>query len=178
LGALGDAGCVTTDDDALAEMVRMMANYGSKEKYVNEVPGMNSRTDEIQAAVLDVKLLRLDADNERRRWIANAYMEGIDNPLIVLPRLPKDQREHVFYVFPIRCSYRQQLMDFLREKGIETLIHYPIPPHQQAAMPMFAHLKLPVTEQIHREILSLPISPMMSEDEIRMVVDAINQFNP
>lgn len=178
LGALGDAGCVTTDDDALAEMVRMMANYGSKEKYVNEVPGMNSRTDEIQAAVLDVKLLRLDADNERRRWIANAYMEGIDNPLIVLPRMPKDQREHVFYVFPVRCSYRQQLMDYLREKGIETLIHYPIPPHQQAALPMFAHLKLPVTEQIHREILSLPISPMMSEAEIRMVIDAINQFNP
>lgn len=177
LGALGDSGCVTTDDDALAEMVRMMANYGSKEKYVNEVPGMNSRTDEIQAAVLDVKLHRLDADNERRRWIANAYMEGIDNPLIVLPRVPKDLREHVFYVFPIRCSYRQQLMDYLREKGIETLIHYPIPPHQQAALPMFAHLKLPVTEQIHREILSLPISPMMSEAEICMVINAINQFN-
>lgn len=177
LGALGDSGCVTTDDDALAEMVRMMANYGSKEKYVNEVPGMNSRTDEIQAAVLDVKLHRLDADNERRRWIANAYMEGIDNPLIVLPRVPKDLREHVFYVFPIRCSYRQQLMDYLREKGIETLIHYPIPPHQQAALTMFAHLKLPVTEQIHREILSLPISPMMSEAEICMVINAINQFN-
>ena len=177
LGALGDSGCVTTDDDALAEMVRMMANYGSKEKYVNEVPGMNSRTDEIQAAVLDVKLCRLDADNERRRWIANAYMEGIDNPLIVLPRVPKDLREHVFYVFPIRCSYRQQLMDYLCEKGIETLIHYPIPPHQQAALPMFAHLKLPITEQIHREILSLPISPMMSEAEICMVINAINQFN-
>ncbi|MCR5179815.1 MAG: GNAT family N-acetyltransferase, partial [Bacteroidaceae bacterium] len=121
LGALGDAGCVTTDDDTLAEMVRMMGNYGSKEKYVNEIPGINSRTDELQAAVLSVKLPRLDNDNARRRQIARRYMEEIDNPMITHPNMPKDELEHVFYVYAIRCSYRQQLIDWLKDAGIETL---------------------------------------------------------
>lgn len=178
LGALGDSGCVTTDDDMLAEMIRKMANYGSAEKYVHEVEGMNSRTDELQAAVLNLKLNRLDADNERRRWIAKRYIEGIDNPLIVEPVIPKDENEHVFYVFPIRCGYRQQLMTWLKEQGVDTLIHYPIPPHHQQALPEFSSLKLPITEQIHREILSLPISPLMTETEIDHVIDAINRFNP
>ena len=178
LGALSDAGCVMTDDDTLAEIVRMMANYGSKEKYVNEVPGINSRTDEIQAAVLDVKLPRLDADNERRRWIAQRYLEGISTPLIVKPNMPKDEREHVFYVFPVRCSYRQQLMKWLKEHGVETLIHYPIPPHMQHAFSQWAGMKFPVSEQIHREILSLPISPVMTNREVERVIEAINLFNP
>lgn len=178
LGALGDSGCVTTDDDTLAEMIRMMANYGSKKKYVNEVEGINSRTDEIQAAVLDVKLPRLDADNERRRWIAHRYMEGIDNPLITCPVMPRDENEHVFYVFPVRTGYRSQLITWLKQQGIETLIHYPIPPHRQQALPELAGLSLPVTEQIHREILSLPISPVMTDKEVDRVIEAINKFNP
>lgn len=178
LGALGDAGCVTTDDDTLAETVRMMANYGSKEKYVNELPGINSRTDELQAAILDVKLPRLDADNERRRWIARRYMEGIDNPLVVEPVMPHDEREHVFYVFPIRSGYRTELIKWLKEHGVETLIHYPIPPHRQQALSELSGLSLRVTEQIHREILSLPISPVMTEAEVNHVIEAINSFTP
>lgn len=177
LGAMGDAGCVTTDDDTLAEMIRMMANYGSKEKYVNELPGMNSRTDEIQAAVLDVKLSRLDADNERRRQIARRYMEGIDNPLVVKPVMPRDEQEHVFYVFAIRTGYRAQLMTWLSQQGIETIIHYPIPPHHQAALSELAGLSLPITEQIHREVMSLPIYPVMTDSEVERVIDAVNRFN-
>ncbi|MCR4995058.1 MAG: DegT/DnrJ/EryC1/StrS family aminotransferase [Bacteroidales bacterium] len=178
LGALGDAGCITTDDDTLAETVRMMANYGSKEKYVNEISGMNSRTDELQAAVLDVKLPRLDADNARRRWIACRYLEGIDNPLLRLPEMPQDEREHVFYVFAVRTGYRSQLIAWLKEQGVDTLVHYPIPPHRQQALAEFADLSLPVTEQIHREVLSLPISPVMTNQEVEKVIDAVNRFNP
>ena len=177
LGALSDAGCVTTDDDTLAELVRKIANYGSAKKYIHEVPGLNSRSDEIQAAVLDVKLPRLDADNERRRWIAHRYLEQIDNPLIVLPSLPKEEQEHVFYVFAVRCSYRDLLQEWLRSQGIETIVHYPIPPHHQHALPEFAGLKLPITEQIHREVLSLPISPLMTEEEVDRVIKAVNLFN-
>jgi dTDP-4-amino-4,6-dideoxygalactose transaminase len=177
LGALSDAGCVTTDDDTLAELVRKMANYGSAKKYVHEVAGMNSRSDEIQAAVLDVKLPRLDADNERRRWIARRYLMEIDNPLIVLPSMPKDEMEHVFYVFAVRCSYRDELQEWLRKEGIETIVHYPIPPHHQHALSELAGLKLPITEQIHKEVLSLPISPLMTEEEVERVVRGVNRFN-
>ena len=177
LGALSDSGCVTTDDDTLAELVFKLANYGSRQKYVHEVPGINSRSDEIQASVLSVKLPRLDADNKRRRWIASRYVAEIDNPLIVLPTFPDDEREHVFYVFAVRCSYRDQLQKWLKNHGIETLVHYPIPPHQQHALSEFASLRLPVTELIHREILSLPISPLMTESEVKRVIDAVNQFN-
>ena len=177
LGALSDAGCVTTDDDTLAELVRKMANYGSAKKYVHEVVGMNSRSDEIQAAVLDVKLPRLDADNERRRWIARRYLKEIDNPLIQLPSIPKDEMEHVFYVFAVRCSYRDELQEWLRKEGIETIVHYPIPPHHQHALSELAGLKLPITEQIHKEVLSLPISPLMTEEEVERVVRGVNRFN-
>ncbi len=177
LGALGDAGAVTTNDDTLAQTVRMMSNYGSQEKYVHEIPGMNSRTDELQAAALDVKLPRLDADNARRREIARRFMTGVDNPLIVEPVMPTHEEEHVFYVFPIRTKYRDQLISWLRTQGIETLIHYPIPPHKQLALADMNTIKLPITEQIHKEILSLPISPMMSDAEVDYVISAINQFN-
>lgn len=178
LGALSDAGCVTTDDDTLAETIRKLANYGSARKYVHELAGMNSRSDEIQAAVLSVKLPRLDVDNERRRWIALRYLKQIDNPLVVLPTQPNEEREHVFYVFPVRCGYREQLQEWLRQRGIETIVHYPVPPHRQQALPELAGLKLPVTEQIHREVLSLPISPLMTEQEVERVIKAVNLFNP
>jgi dTDP-4-amino-4,6-dideoxygalactose transaminase len=178
LGALGDAGCVTTDDDALAEMVRKMANYGAQQKYVHEVSGMNSRTDELQAAALCVKLPRLDADNERRREIARRYIANIDNPLITLPKMPKDERMHVFHVFPVRCSYREQLMKWLDEHQVETLIHYPTPPHKQQALSELVELILPTTEMIHREEVSLPISPVMTDAEVEHVITAVNLFNP
>ena len=177
LGALSDAGCITTDNDELADLVSYLGNYGSKEKYVHDYAGMNSRTDEIQAAVLDVKLLRLDADNERRICIAKQYIEQIDNPLVVLPSLPKDVWRNVWYVFPIRCKYRKQLQQWLAEKGIATMIHYPIPPHRQAALPELHHLQLPVTEQIHQEILSIPISPLMTNHEVERIITTINSFN-
>ena len=177
LGALGDAGCVTTDDTQLAETVRMMANYGSSEKYVNRYKGINSRTDELQAAVLSVKLPRLDEDNERRRQIAQAYDAGIKNPLITLPQLPPNLTEHVFYVYPIRCPEREQLQQYLQEKGIYTLVHYPIPPHKQEAYKEWNDKRYPVTERIHREILSLPISPLLSDGQVQRVIKAINEFN-
>ncbi|MBO4906103.1 MAG: GNAT family N-acetyltransferase [Bacteroidaceae bacterium] len=178
LGALGDAGAITTDDDELATLLHMMTNYGSSQKYVNDVPGINSRTDELQAAALSVKLPRLDADNEKRRKIAQQFNSFIDNPLITKPQLPKDLRQHVFYVYPIRCGYRKQLMQHLSEQGIETLIHYPIPPHKQKALPELSSMMFPVTEQIHREILSLPISPLLNDNDISRIINAINQFNP
>ena len=177
LGALGDAGCVTTDDDQLAETIRMMANYGSSEKYVNRYKGMNSRTDEIQAAVLGVKLPRLDEDNARRREIANLYNTGIKNPLIILPTLSANPEEQVFYVYPVRCPAREQLQEYLREKGIDTLIHYPIPPHQQEAYKEWNDKHYPVTERIHREILSLPISPLMTDGQVERIIKALNEFN-
>ena len=178
LGALGDAGCVTTDDDVLADLVARLGNYGSKEKYVFDYPGMNSRTDELQAAVLDVKLSRLDEDNERRRQVARRYAEQIDNPLVVMPTMPKNECSNVWYVFPVRCKYREQLQQWLSDAGIETMIHYPIPPHRQEALPELHHLTLPVTEQIHHEILSIPISPLLTDREVERVIAALNSFNP
>lgn len=176
LGALGDAGCVTTDDDEIARLVRMMGNYGSEVKYVNEYRGLNSRTDEIQAAVLSVKLPRLDADNQRRREIAALYVEEIDNPLVTLPAIPKNTEEHVFYVFPVRCPAREKLQQYLKERGIDTLIHYPIPPHKQKAYREWNEMRLPITERIHHEILSLPISPLMTDEQVMRIAKAINEF--
>ncbi len=177
LGALGDAGCVTTDDDRLAETVRMMGNYGSAEKYVNQCKGTNSRTDEVQAAVLRVKLPRLDADNQHRRRLAALYHQSIQNPLITLPPLPPNEQEHVFYVYPVRCPARDQLQQYLRDRGIQTLIHYPIPPHRQEAFSEWGDIRLPVTERIHREILSLPIHPLMTEEQILRIAKELNEFN-
>ncbi len=177
LGAMGDAGCVTTNDDELARLVRMMGNYGSGEKYVFRYKGMNSRTDEMQAAILDVKLPRLDADNERRRQIALMYSRGIENPLITLPSMPQAVEEHVFYVYPVRCPARQQLQDYLRARGISTLIHYPIPPHKQEAFDEWNQCRLPVTERIHREILSLPISPLLTDGQVGRIIRVVNEFN-
>lgn len=176
LGAMGDAGCVVTDDTELANTVRTMANYGSSIKYVNELEGINSRTDEVQAAVLRVKLPRLDQDNAHRREIARAYIRGIKNPMIVLPAWPEDEEECVWHVFPIRCPEREALQAYLREAGVQTLIHYPIAPHKQQALSTMEHGPLPITQRIHNEELSLPISPIMTMEEAEYVIRLLNKF--
>lgn len=176
LGALGDAGAITTNDQALADTIRAVANYGSKEKYVNLYQGLNSRLDEIQAAVLTVKLKYIDSENQRRKEIAEKYLAGIKNPKLVLPENPADKNEHVWHLFVIRTSEREKLQNFLSERGIQTLIHYPIPPHQQAAYKEWNHLSFPITEKIHQEVLSLPISPVLTDDEVAKVITVLNDF--
>lgn len=176
IGALGDAGCVTTNDDELAAVVRALGNYGSEEKYVFRYTGYNSRIDELQAAVLAAKLPYLDNDNKHRATIADIYYKGIDNKLIRLPRyMPAEN--NVYHIFPIFCDNRDHLQQHLAKRGIETLIHYPIAPHQQECYSQYAHLSLPITEQIHRTELSLPIGPTLSVDEAQMVVEAVNSFH-
>lgn len=176
LGALGDAGAVTTNDEALARVVRRLANYGSGEKYVNEYAGYNSRMDEIQAAVLTLKLPHLDAENERRRVIARMYDTGIQNPLVTLPIAPKNAEEHVYHIYPLRCVHREELKAFLAQQGIETLIHYPIPPHKQKAYAQWNEFSYPITERIHREELSLPISPTLTDAQVERIILAVNRF--
>lgn len=176
LGALGDAGAVTTNDKELAQLVRTIAYYGSPQKYMNEVKGVNSRMDEIQAAVLRVKLQYLDRDNEKRRTIALAYDKGIINPLIVKPMLPAALTEHVFHVYAIRCPERDLLQEYLSKNGVETMIHYPIPPHKQKAYEEYNEMKLPNTERIHREELSLPISPVLERDQVQKIITLLNAF--
>lgn len=176
LGALGDAGAVTTDDGMLAETIRTLANYGSSEKYVFPYRGRNSRMDEIQAAVLRVKLRHLDEENAVRKRIAAMYMDGITNPLISLPeRLP--EQSNVWHIFPIFCERRDELQKHLYENGIRTLIHYPIPPHKQQCYSEWNELCLPVTECIHAQELSLPISQVITNNEAQSVIKAINSFN-
>ena len=181
LGALGDAGAVTTNDDILAETVRALGNYGSKKKYVHEYQGLNSRMDELQAAILDVKLSYVDIENNRRREIAQYYSENIININIVLPVLDnklliRDNQSHVWHLFVIRSSKRDRLQEYLTENGIQTLIHYPIPPHKQKAYKALNNLCFPVTELIHNEVLSLPISPVMEMQEVIHIVKVINAF--
>lgn len=175
LGALGDGGAITTNDPLLAETVRALANYGSKVKYVFEYSGYNSRLDEIQAAILGVKLLYLDGDNRRRKEIAQYYQQSIVNPEIILPVI-KDWNAHVFHLFVIRSTRRDELHQFMLDSGIQTLIHYPIPPHKQKAYSELNHHSLPVTEQIHNEVLSLPISQALTDEEVKLVVTAVNAF--
>ena len=177
LGALGDAGGVTTNDEVLAKTIRALANYGSNQKYVNIYQGLNSRLDEIQAAVLDVKLKYIDAENNRRKEIANRYISEIKNPNIILPENPSHTAEHVWHIFIIRIENREKLQNYLTENGVQTLIHYPIPPHKQEAYKDWNNLSLPITEQIHNEVLSLPISPVMPEDEVSVVIELINTFS-
>jgi len=175
LGALGDAGAVTTDNDILAETVRAIANYGSEKKYVNMYKGINSRLDEIQAAFLDIKLQTLDDEIKQRRAIADYYRKNINNNRIILPEV-KNEDSHVWHLFVVRTAQREELQKFLSEKGIQTIIHYPIPPHKQVAYKELNNIELLVTEQIHREVLSLPISPAMTLKEAEIVTDAINDF--
>lgn len=175
LGALGDGGAVTTDDDELAQVVRSLANYGSSKKYVFKYTGRNSRLDEIQAAVLDVKLKHLNEDNAIRQQVARYYIENIRHPEIILP-IVKDWTAHVFHIFPVRCHRRDELQKYLADSGIQTIIHYPIPPHKQECYKEWNDLSLPITECIHNEELSLPISPVLTSEEVAKVVEVINRF--
>lgn len=172
LGALGDAGAVTTNDDKLAETLRAIANYGSTRKYVFDYIGRNSRLDELQAAVLSVKLKYLDAENRRRRQIARFYIDNISNPLVSMP--PDD--DSVFHIFPVLCTRRDELLAYLAEKGVQTVIHYPIPPHRQACYPDWHTLCLPVTETIHSQELSIPCHQAMTDAEVEYVSECINRF--
>jgi dTDP-4-amino-4,6-dideoxygalactose transaminase len=210
LGALGDAGAVTTNDDQLAEVVRALGNYGSKQKYINQYQGLNSRLDEIQAAFLSVKLKHLDAENQHRRQIAQYYLENIKHPDIILPTLnslrvtqnaerktPNSERKtpnaergtqnaelrtqnaylsHVYHLFIIRHPKRDELQKYLTQNGIQTLIHYPIPPHKQLAYHQYKAMSLPLTERVHNEVLSVPISSIISNKEAEAVVKIINHF--
>lgn len=181
LGALGDGGAVSTNDDKLAEVVRALGNYGSKQKYINDYKGLNSRLDEIQAAFLNVKLKHLDAENQKRREIATAYCTNIKNDKIILPINHSSlninhYKEHVWHLFVIRCKEREKLQEYLLENGVQTLIHYPIAPHKQEAYREFNKISLPITEKIHQEVLSLPVSPVMDQQEINKVVEILNTF--
>ena len=178
LGALGDGGAVTTNDDELAKTIRALANYGSEVKYINKYQGLNSRLDEVQAAALDVKLKYLDGENEKRRQVVQYYIDNITNPEIVMPIVPNDPQSHVWHLFVIRTKDRDRLKQHMADNNIQIQIHYPIAPHKQEAYKEFAHLSLPITEQIHEEALSLPISPVMTEGEMKKVVDAINNYKP
>lgn len=175
LGCLGDGGAVTTNDDELAQKIRALGNYGSHVKYQNVYKGLNSRLDEIQAGVLDVKLKGLDEDNKKRQEIAKYYRDNIKNPAIILPQVKKE-KSHVWHIFAIRTEKRDELQKYLTDKEIQTLIHYPIPPHKQQAYKEWNELSFPVTEKIHSEILSLPISPVMTKEEVEKVVEAINEY--
>jgi len=178
LGALGDAGAVTTNDQTLQSIVRTIANYGSNQKYVNIYQGLNSRLDEIQAAVLSVKLKYLNQESERRRQIANDYINNIKNSLIVLPQIPADPKEHVWHLFVIQCSKRDELQQYLASKDIQTLIHYPIPPHLQEAYKdlNFKAGDFPIAEKLAHECLSLPIYGEMNLNDVQFVCDTINSF--
>ncbi|EAK9908150.1 DegT/DnrJ/EryC1/StrS family aminotransferase [Campylobacter lari] len=173
LGALGDAGCITTNDDLLASKIRALANYGSHKKYENLYAGLNSRLDELQAGILDIKLKYLDSDNQKRKEIADYYMKNIKNENIILPKIDID---HVWHLFVIRTNFRDKLQKYLNENNIQTIIHYPIPPHKQECYKDFNNLSLPITEKIHNEVLSLPISPVMTQEEIKQVVEVINDW--
>lgn len=175
LGALGDAGAVTTDDEELAKAIRSLANYGSQKKYVFKYCGRNSRLDEIQAAILDVKLRHLDEDIALRRAVARRYVEGIRNPKVTLPKIA-DWEQHVFHIFAVLCEQRDALQQHLESKGIGTNIHYPIPPHKQECYKEWNGMNLPVTERIHRCELSLPMSPCLTDAQVDWVIDCVNGF--
>lgn len=175
LGALGDGGCVVTNDEALADKVRALGNYGSHIKYENLYAGLNSRLDEIQAAFLRIKLKSLDSDNKRRQEIARTYRERIQNEHIILPQVKSEERA-VWHLFVVRTTNRAKLQKYLAQNDIQTIIHYPIPPHKQQAYKQYNHLSLPITEQIHSEVLSLPISPVMSDEQVGAVIEAMNNF--
>jgi dTDP-4-amino-4,6-dideoxygalactose transaminase len=177
LGALGDAGAITTNNSELARVVRSIANYGSSEKYVNEFQGVNSRLDEIQAAMLRIKLSNLDQDNQNRRKVAKYYFDNISNPTISLPMYDcLKEHEHIWHLYTIRHAQRDRLQLYLKEHEIETLIHYPIPPHKQEAYTQYCNLHLPITEEIHSTILSIPISPIIKMSEVKYIVEVLNRY--
>lgn len=175
LGALGDAGAITTNDDALAAVLFSMRNYGSKVKYENEIIGVNSRLDELQAAFLSIKLKQLDSENEFRRSMAKRYLSKIKNDKIVMPNWDLSQN-HVFHLFVIRTSNRMDLQNYLKENGIETMIHYPIPPHKQKALVNWNQLSFPITEKIHDEVLSIPLNSGLKASEIQHIITTLNNY--
>ena len=175
LGALGDGGAITTNDDELAEVLFSMRNYGSKVKYENEIIGVNSRLDELQAAFLNIKLKQLDSENEFRRSMAKRYLSEIKNEKIIMPSWDLSQN-HVFHLFVIRTSNRLELQNFLKENGIETMIHYPIPPHKQKALSNWNNLSFPITEKIHDEVLSIPLNSGLKASEIQHIITILNQY--
>lgn len=175
LGAFGDGGAITTNNKELARTARALANYGSNIKYIFEYQGLNSRLDEIQAAILDVKLKHLDEDNQRRKEVARYYLENINHPEIILPKA-EDWDAHVFHLFVIRSAYRDELLKYLNDNGVQALIHYPVPPHKQKAYKDWNNLHWPITEKIHNEVLSLPISQIITDEEIETVTETVNSF--
>lgn len=175
LGALGDAGAITTNDDELADTIRSLGNYGSSKKYVFDYCGRNSRIDEIQSAVLRIKLRYLDEENKRRKEIANRYEEEINLPDLRIT--PNGNRDNVYHIFPVFSPYRDKLQEQLLLSGIQTMINYPIPPHRQKCYSKFASLQLPITERIHKEELSLPCHPAMTYNEVSQVINAVNKIN-
>ena len=172
LGAMGDAGAVTTNDKELAQIIEELGNYGSSKKYVFDYQGRNSRLDEIQAAMLDVKLRHLDEDNQRRQAVADYYINNVKHPEILLPT----PSQSVYHIFPILCERRDELQQYLKENGVETMIHYPIPPHKQACYKEWNDLSFPITERIHRQELSLPCHPVMKQEEADQIVSLLNRF--
>lgn len=177
LGALGDGGIITTNDDQIAGKLKALRNYGSIKKYENIYKGCNSRLDEIQAAILRVKLKYLDKDNEKRRKVAEYYLKHIKNNKVVLPTLENSQRlSHVWHLFVVRVENRDQFQKYLSENGIQTAIHYPIPPHKQKAYEEWNSLHLPITEEIHRTVVSLPMSPVLHLEDVKKIVKAVNSY--
>ncbi len=175
LGAMGDAGAVTTNDDVLANAVRVLRNYGSEKKYYNQYQGINSRLDEIQAAVLSVKLKYLDEDNAKRQAIAKEYLGGIKNPNLILPQAFSGE-SHVWHLFVVRTKERDRFKQYLLDNGIETVIHYPVAPHKQQAYVVWNKESYPISEDIHSTVLSLPLHPAMAKEEINIVMSACNKF--
>lgn len=175
LGCIGDGGCVTTSDKELADKIRALRNYGSNIKYHNIYQGTNSRLDEIHAGVLDVKLPYLDADNQKRRDIANYYLANIKNDKIIM-RKSYEEKANVWHIFPVRTENRDEFQEYLKQNDIQTLIHYPIPPHKQECYKEWNELSFPITEEIHKTIISLPISPVMTDEEFQKVVEVVNEY--
>jgi dTDP-4-amino-4,6-dideoxygalactose transaminase len=177
LGALGDGGAVSTNDTELADMVKALSSYGSRVKYVHELKGVNSRLDEMQAALLRVKLRYVDWENQKRKDVARMYVKHFKNDNIILPEIPADEDEHVWHLFVLRVKNREAFREHMEDHGVMTLIHYPIAPHKQAAYKELAHLNLPISEQLHEEVVSLPISQIMSVDQVYQVLKACEQFS-
>lgn len=175
LGALGDAGAITTNDTQLAELLKRLRNYGSPKKYVNSVVGFNSRLDELQAAFLNLKLPNLDEDNAKRRSVAKRYLKGIKNTKVKLPHY-SGTNDHVFHLFVVLVEDRDRFMNYLKDNAIETLIHYPIPPHQQEALKLYRDLIFPVTEKIHQQLVSIPMSPVLDKEDVSKIITTINAY--
>ncbi|WP_341201688.1 DegT/DnrJ/EryC1/StrS family aminotransferase [Planomicrobium okeanokoites] len=176
MGALGDGGAITTNDKSLARKLRALRNYGSEVKYENKVKGYNHRLDEIQAAFLNIKLAHIEKENKKRQELAAKYLSGICNDLILLPNLDIKNKENVWHVFPIRVKKRSEFQDFLYKNGIQTVIHYPIPPHKQSAYKEWNKLTFPISERIHNEIISLPISPVQSLQDTEYIINIVNNY--